>query len=336
MNLLMIAPLSDIRGKVRYFIGAQVDVSGLVKNCTGLESFQRLVHNEKCQQQGSNLEALGYSEKKDEFQELSEMLNAGELGTVKQFGGRMHKEQQEEEEDNGSISNSHKPRLLLKDLSPDIVKTYNLNGRGSGKLSGVYQHVSCNLSGKFLNDRSVDLTKYLLIRPHPSLRILFASPSLRVPGILQSPFMNKIGGSTRVRSELTTALAEGRGVTAKVRWISRADEEGRNRWIHCTPLLGSNGQIGVWMVVLVDDDDETARRWRQAPPVDPYNNQPYWTARDRREYTNGSGDYFPNGVGDIVITRDRLETKRDLYSNSNSANVSGRSSSIRSSSPYHI
>lgn len=82
--------------------------------------------------------------------------------------------------------------------------------------------------------------------------------------------MDKIGGSTRVRDELSSALAEGRGVTAKVRWISKVDEDGRNRWIHCTPLLGSNGQIGVWMVVLVDDDQELSRRWKQAPPVAPH------------------------------------------------------------------
>ena len=79
--------------------------------------------------------------------------------------------------------------------------------------------------------------------------------------------MDKIGGSSRVRDELSTALAEGRGVTAKIRWVSRNDEEGRNRWIHCTPLVGSNGQIGVWMVVLVDEEQEINRRWRQAPPV---------------------------------------------------------------------
>jgi len=82
--------------------------------------------------------------------------------------------------------------------------------------------------------------------------------------------MNKIGGSNRVREELTAALAEGRGVTAKVRWVSRSDEHGRNKWIHCTPLIGANGQIGVWMVVIVDDDN-LPERWsgpgRPAPPV---------------------------------------------------------------------
>lgn len=96
-----------------------------------------------------------------------------------------------------------------------------------------------------------------------------------MPGILQAPFLDKIGGSARVRDELSTALADGRGVTAKVRWVSKHDEDGRNRWIHCTPLLGSNGQIGVWMVVLVDDDQELARKWKQAPPVAPHRGRVY-------------------------------------------------------------
>ena len=80
--------------------------------------------------------------------------------------------------------------------------------------------------------------------------------------------MNRIGSSERVREELVAALAEGRGVTAKIRWVSKSDDEGRNRWIHCTPLMGANGNIGVWMVVLVDDDNsQLRRRFRPAPPV---------------------------------------------------------------------
>lgn len=95
--------------------------------------------------------------------------------------------------------------------------------------------------------------------------------------------MTKIGGSSRVRDELTSALAEGRGVTAKVRWISKADEEGRNRWIHCTPLLGSNSHIGVWMVVLIDDEQEISRRWKQAPPVGPHRGKVYGPSRDAQD-----------------------------------------------------
>src|SRR5947207_11053927 len=69
----------------------------------------------------------------------------------------------------------------------------------------------------------------------------------------------------RIREEPTQALADGRGVTAKVRWVSKHGTEGRKRWIHCTPLIGSNGSIGVWMVVLVDDESQdNGRRFKQA------------------------------------------------------------------------
>jgi hypothetical protein len=165
----------------------------------------------------------------------------------------MHKESQEVESENTRQgANWSKPRVLITSGSPDGSKDFSALSRGSGRLSGIYEN-------------------YLLIRPYPSLRILFASPSLRVPGILQSPFMAKIGGSDRVRSELTQALADGRGVTAKVKWVSKSDLEGRNRWIHCTPLIGSNGAIGVWMVVIVDDEASmsSGKRFRMAPPVDP-------------------------------------------------------------------
>jgi hypothetical protein len=41
-NLLMIAPLYDSRGTIRYFMGAQVDVSGLVNEFSDLESLKTL------------------------------------------------------------------------------------------------------------------------------------------------------------------------------------------------------------------------------------------------------------------------------------------------------
>jgi hypothetical protein len=115
------------------------------------------------------------------------------------------------------------------------------------------------------------------VRPAPSLRILFTSPTLRVPGILQSPFLERIGGSNRIRESVRQALSDGsRGVTAKIRWLPHAVQdlddavdEGRPRWIHCTPLLGQGGSVGIWMIVLVDDDKHgmAGRRFRQAPPV---------------------------------------------------------------------
>jgi hypothetical protein len=269
MNLLMIAPLCDSRGTIRYFIGAQVDVSGLVKECYDLESLKHLAFTADHENGVTDESPHGKGEretKKDEFQELSEMLNMQELETVRLFGGRMHKEQEEEvHEGSGIATNWNKTRVLIHEGSPDRLKTFHSIRRPGGKLSGVYEH-------------------YLLVRPYPLLKILFASPSLRVPGILQSPFMSKIGGSPRVREELTQALANGRGVTAKIRWVSKHDPEGRNRWIHCTPLIGSNGAIGVWMIVIVDDErEDTPTKYRQAPPVDPRFGRPIRLREDDQQ-----------------------------------------------------
>ncbi|KAK8111807.1 uncharacterized protein PG998_008264 [Apiospora kogelbergensis] len=367
MNLLMVAPLFDSRGQVRYHIGAQVDVSGLVKESAGLDSLERLVARENPElmphhyQQpqsptkpdhkrsrhakfstdavslkttngngvdkpnGGDPQQSG-GEIRDEFRELAAMFTMQELRTVRESGGALHRVHQEDISSTDNVANWHKPRVLIRDdmtldrrdsdpVLHDTAAMYasgdaanasaaafspphnttshrrigsngtNMNGKpasvhsseriymgpdpsspssaniGGGRLSGVYEH-------------------YLLVRPYPSLKILFASPSLRVPGMLQSSFLSRVGGSPRLHDAIETAFADGQGVTAKIRWLSSvamrnggAGDEGRSRWIHATPLLGSNGAVGVWMVVLVDDEAEAARRVpREAPPVERYVN----------------------------------------------------------------
>ncbi|KAK8031438.1 hypothetical protein PG990_001172 [Apiospora arundinis] len=371
MNLLMVAPLFDSRGQVRYHIGAQVDVSGLVKESAGLESLERLVARENpellphhyqqpqsptkpdhkrsrhakfsadavsVRTNGNGVEKTNGGdpqqsggEIRDEFRELAAMFTMQELRTVRESGGALHRVHQEDISSTDNVANWRKPRVLIRDdmtldrrdsdpvlhdtaamyasgeaanaeaaaFSPTNNNTNNGGGHrrigsngtdhngkaasvhsseriymgpdpsssssaniGGGRLSGVYEH-------------------YLLVRPYPSLKILFASPSLRVPGMLQSSFLSRVGGSPRLRDAIETAFADGQGVTAKVRWLSSAatrsggaaSDEGRGRWIHATPLLGSNGAVGVWMVVLVDDEAEAARRLpREAPPVERYVN----------------------------------------------------------------
>ncbi|KAK9419774.1 putative PAC domain-containing protein [Seiridium unicorne] len=283
MNLLMVAPLYDSRGIVRYHIGAQVDVSGLVRDCAGLDSLGRLVerenaadgsdhfqvriHGSRANGKTAGVDGLAgpghendnnQEEEKDEFRDLASMFSLTELKTVREHGGSMHRIHQSEiNETEGISSNWNKPRLLIKDdatidrRDSDPILNSSVASPTSGKLSGVYEH-------------------YLLVRPYPSLKILFASPSLRVPGMLQSNLMSRIGGSSKVREAIAQAFADGNGVTAKVRWISRSGSD-RGRWIHATPLLGSNGAVGVWMVVLVDDEQEqTTRTPKDAPPVERY------------------------------------------------------------------
>jgi hypothetical protein len=128
MNLLMTAPLLDSRGNLRYFIGAQIDVTGLVKDGTDLDAWQRMRER---QQAGETQEVP-----KDEFQELSKMFNHSELDIV-----RKHREVSED--DANAIH--HRPRVLIQDQgafdSPQ--EEQKANPKIDGRLSGPYKHVSC-------------------------------------------------------------------------------------------------------------------------------------------------------------------------------------------------
>jgi hypothetical protein len=335
MNLLMTSPLRDSHGTIRYFIGAQVDVSGLVRDCTDMDSLQRLADelNANTPKASPSTTSPHLAPHKDEFQALTEMFNASELSTVRVHGGRMHSQTVDPISD-GHTSEagtraSDRPRLLLAENSDPELEPTPFPGRvhpsasldatlsSSGRLAGPYTH-------------------YLLLRPAPSLRILFASPSLRVPGMLQSPFLERIGGSSRVREELEHALAEGRGVTAKVRWLSKFSEgEGRSRWIHCTPLLGSNGNVGVWMVVLVDPSEGGGgqRRWRVAPPVGKVGGFADGARGEGISEDEGERQRYAIGLGGRTnggnVERMRME-RRDVrgYSGSDSG-ASGHSVTLR-------
>jgi hypothetical protein len=106
MNLLMCAPLLDSRGNCRYVIGAQVDVSGLCKEGTDLPGLQRLMAKQEAEKRMAKGEYYENEhaaqnddeEDKDTFQALAEMFNETELNMVRQHGGKMHREQIDEEE----------------------------------------------------------------------------------------------------------------------------------------------------------------------------------------------------------------------------------------------
>jgi hypothetical protein len=137
MNLLMMAPLLDSRGTLRYYIGAQIDVSGLVKDGTELEAFQRMLAEEEGQEEKQP--------PKDEFQALGEMFNNTELDTVRKFGGNMHREHLVDQDD---ASMRHKPRVLIQDQSTfDVDRAEKPPPKmEGGRLAGPYRHVSRILS----------------------------------------------------------------------------------------------------------------------------------------------------------------------------------------------
>ncbi|KAL8982468.1 MAG: hypothetical protein Q9205_003036 [Flavoplaca limonia] len=277
MNLVMTAPLYDNKGVVRYFIGAQVDISGLVEEGRGLDSFERYLIESK---RNRNSDQSSYANAKHMkiLSELSQMLSPDESSV---FHGQGHsREGSVNESEHGSSRgvrgahqgrrdpNARQRRRVLGNEDEDEQETernaWAFTSLGpSGKLPGVYQN-------------------YLLLRPYPSLRIIFVSPALRIPGLLQAPFLSRIGGPQHVRSGLANAFENGEGITAKITWLPQGrpdteesfasrpgsqrnstvgsnagNSEGRTRYISCTPLFGSDDKVGVWMVVMVENKTVT-------------------------------------------------------------------------------
>ncbi|KAJ6086846.1 PAS-associated [Penicillium canescens] len=239
MNLLQCAPLCDSHGKVRYFIDAQIYVSGLAMEGAQMESLQNI----QAQKENPSTNGSTTKESKSEFQELGELFSPRELQNVREHGGNLFQP---------IVNEDPNHRLFLQDSDteteggtqdqPPSQSNPTLTPAPSLSLAGVYKH-------------------YLLVRPYLSLRILFTSPSLQIPGMLQSFFLNRIGDSGAKRDNILNAMMAGRSVTARIKWVTKFNDQGRNRWIHCTPLLANNGQVGVWMVVVIDEEDEHSVRW---------------------------------------------------------------------------
>lgn len=279
MNLVMTAPLYDNKGKVKYFLGAQVDISGLVEEGRGLDSFERYL-GENRRKRDSNQSFLNQKHTKA-LGELGQLLSAEESSVLHGQGysgeGSIHDSEYGGSKNTRRLQGRRDPnfrvprRVLGNEDDEEQEKDKNawaFNSLGpSGKLPGVYQN-------------------YLLLRPHPSLRIIFVSPALRIPGLLQSPFLSRIGGPEHVRTGLSNAFANGEDITAKVTWLpqGRSDDDtssslasrpgsrhdqhnmnegsagsggSRTRYISCTPLLGSDDNVGVWMVVMVENETVT-------------------------------------------------------------------------------
>lgn len=279
LNILMIAPLHDNKGNVKYHIGAQVDASGLIEGGKGLESFQQYLSNEAGKRDSRGRpsgkgpmppkESVSSKEAKkkalEKLGELSAMFDLEESAIVAQRSRSNSRDRRSLDEE--SIGSGRSRRVFSEPsasesdeegLSEKEKAAWTLSQRGSsGRLPGVYE-------------------SYLLMRPSPSLKIIFTSPALRKMGnIVQSTFLSHITAPPATLKGLKESFEAGNPVTAKVLFSAQASDSksgreldrgqskkdvdeasssklGRTCWVSATPLLGGDGEIGVWMVVLVD------------------------------------------------------------------------------------
>ena len=106
--------------------------------------------------------------------------------------------------------------------------------------------------------------------------------------------------------------------------------------------MGANGQIGVWMVVIVDEqqEDGAIRRWRQAPPVP--TSPVYSTMFAHNEQQSRPGRIRSKTGGDERRYEKRAASQpvRNGYVNGwngySSAEASVEGSSMRSHSPTSL
>jgi PAS domain-containing protein len=166
MNLCLLVPLTDFDGNLKYFLGAQVDVSGLLRSCAGFESFARTVRDSQddvdndfeSSRRGSVLTTTAaMNAAGEDFRDLAEMLDGDELQTVRRHGGAMHRggdsadydsddrtPRRRHHSDAASMSSvvSNRPRMLLVDRNEAAWSTRNVRPHRIG--GGAYGESSPN------------------------------------------------------------------------------------------------------------------------------------------------------------------------------------------------
>lgn len=141
MNLLQCAPLCDSQGRVKYFIGAQIDVSGLALDGAQMESLIELQSRYRDPDEESVAEMPLKSEK-DEFQELCELFSPRELASIQENGGNLFQPVNSGRAPSrggrtwlqrGGSMDSETEAIRLRDLKSPMLR---------GSLAGVYENVS--------------------------------------------------------------------------------------------------------------------------------------------------------------------------------------------------
>ena len=151
MNLLMIAPMYDNKGEVRYFLGAQIDISPFIEGGKGMDSFAQLLAQDRSDGPFGGDAAR---DPMDLLAELGQMMNESEAYFVR---GRMNGNGNGVS--TGSSGKSTPPpkrrpqarRYLSMDDSKEsrsrpsssMAKMWPDEALGhSGRLPGVYRNVS--------------------------------------------------------------------------------------------------------------------------------------------------------------------------------------------------
>ncbi len=159
----MCAPLHDDKGAVRYFIGAQVDITGLVEEGLGIESFRALLQKDRSQDFEKNLAAKGRSGKDScsnswqskktkeallTLQELSLMFSQKESDVVNRNSRSSDNDETRSISSTGtqSVKNRGQTKRFISSDEPiatgSALSHLTIGNQVNASLPAVYKHVS--------------------------------------------------------------------------------------------------------------------------------------------------------------------------------------------------
>lgn len=158
----MVVPLRDQSGKIRYYLGAQLDITDLVTECTGLTSFKKLVQRQD-QRRGlvNNGDVPLEIPQGDEFDQLSQAFNPQELEKLITMRQRPQLDSEEKVVYPDSKDKMEMDTLYRTPLR-DLDSGFQLNGEGSVPPLGYYKTVSTSLQPSL---RECQLTHEVSSRP---------------------------------------------------------------------------------------------------------------------------------------------------------------------------
>ena len=144
----MCVPLRDQSGKVRYYLGAQLDITSLVNECTGLASLKEIIERNNANRSSMTKgDFQGEFLQRDEFEQLSEAFNPQELEKLILLRRRRQLQSEEGVVYTDSEKRDRRHDLPSRTPFPDLDSSFQLNGQGSAPPLGYYKTVS-NSYGK--------------------------------------------------------------------------------------------------------------------------------------------------------------------------------------------
>ena len=139
----MCVPLRDQSGKVRYYLGAQLDITGLVNDCTGLTTLQKIVdRNDADPIHDMNGDSAEESLQKDEFEQLSEAFNPQELEKLITLRRRQQLRSHEGVVYTDSERRQQKYSSSSRNSFTGLEYNFQLDGQGSAPPLGYYKTAS--------------------------------------------------------------------------------------------------------------------------------------------------------------------------------------------------